>query len=285
MPALQVVAPWTAATVTSSTHAENEDGSVVTWVFGRFVACVFDGHGQNAAQLSRDILPTTVPRVLARNLWSDAALRSSICALDGSLPRKKFMHGGSTAVCAVVDPEQRMLRIVNLGDSRAAVFDGDSGDVLFVTSDHCPSKPSERKRIENTNGGECDGKGGRCHHRVRVGRVDGLLAVSRGFGDFALKPAVSCQAETTSIHVTRPLYVALMSDGMSVRPHGAFSAFLAELGNACARMEASGAYSAEAMSAVAENAVHTRGFSTDDRTVLLFRIAAEKDCRRTRCSC
>jgi serine/threonine protein phosphatase PrpC len=70
--------------------------------------------------------------------------------------------------------------VANVGDSRAVLCEG--GDVVRqITVDHNPGRPEERARIEAA-GGFVEKAGG-------VARVAGMLAVSRSFGDRALRGA------------------------------------------------------------------------------------------------
>ena len=62
---------------------------------------------------------------------------------------------------------------MNIGDSRSVLCSAQK--VAFATSDHKPTNPDERARIEQAGG------------HVTQGRVNGQLAVSRALGDFELK--------------------------------------------------------------------------------------------------
>lgn len=80
---------------------------------------------------------------------------------------------GSTAI--VVLRHGDALYFVNLGDSRALLVEMASGKVVLHTKDHKPTDDDEIRRIKNSGG------------FVFKGRVGGMLAVSRAFGDFGLK--------------------------------------------------------------------------------------------------
>jgi serine/threonine protein phosphatase PrpC len=67
---------------------------------------------------------------------------------------------------------------IHLADSRAIWMD-DFG-YLRYTIDHKPDTPEETQRIENAGGNVWHPYGG-------IARVDGILAVSRAFGDFDFK--------------------------------------------------------------------------------------------------
>jgi len=78
---------------------------------------------------------------------------------------------GCTATGVLIAPNHFFF--MNIGDSRSVLCSG--GRVKFATSDHKPTNPEERQRIEEAGG------------HVSQGRVNGQLAVSRALGDFELK--------------------------------------------------------------------------------------------------
>ncbi|CAM9984539.1 unnamed protein product, partial [Sphacelaria rigidula] len=65
------------------------------------------------------------------------------------------------------------LHVANVGDCRAVLCRG--GKAQAITLDHKPSVPSEAARIEAAGG------------FVSCGRVNGILGVSRSFGDIHCK--------------------------------------------------------------------------------------------------
>lgn len=64
--------------------------------------------------------------------------------------------------------------VANVGDCRAVLCTAD-GTAVDLTTDHKASLPAEQKRIEESGG------------FVHNGRLDGILQISRGFGDLAHK--------------------------------------------------------------------------------------------------
>lgn len=84
------------------------------------------------------------------------------------------VHGGSTAVCALVT--RHHIVMCNLGDSKVAII-RDNGSVLTFEHDHRPdNNEAEVQRVLQAGG------------TVTRNRVNGMLSVTRAFGDFALKP-------------------------------------------------------------------------------------------------
>jgi len=82
---------------------------------------------------------------------------------------KDCWNCGSTAIFAL--KYLKHLYVVNIGDSTAVIFDHDS-NILLKTKGHKPMDESEKARYVT--------KWGRLCHKDRV---DGILAVSRSFGD------------------------------------------------------------------------------------------------------
>ncbi|KAJ0406883.1 hypothetical protein ATCC90586_001464 [Pythium insidiosum] len=87
---------------------------------------------------------------------------------------------GAAAALAVLarrqadDRRETLLYVANVGDCRAVLGAAD-GTALDVTWDHKAAHDGERARIEASGG------------FVHNGRLDGILAISRGFGDLAHK--------------------------------------------------------------------------------------------------
>lgn len=91
---------------------------------------------------------------------------------------RQMENTGSTAVIVVVVNRTQEIFVANLGDSRAIIFNI-NGDILYETIDHKPNDAQERRRIEKT--------GYVTNQNGDVPRVNGVLAMSRAFGDSSLK--------------------------------------------------------------------------------------------------
>ncbi|VDO03291.1 unnamed protein product [Rodentolepis nana] len=103
-------------------------------------------------------------------------IREGFLSLDEDMRKlPQIVNGldrsGSTAVCVLITPKH--LFFVNCGDSRAVLIR--DGVVGFATTDHKPTHPNERRRIQKAGGS------------VVVDRVNGNLAVSRSLGDYSYK--------------------------------------------------------------------------------------------------
>ncbi|KAL8439152.1 hypothetical protein Efla_000667 [Eimeria flavescens] len=72
-----------------------------------------------------------------------------------------------------------LVTIANVGDSRATLFHAEGGFTI-MSRDHKPTNPEEQRRIEAAGGFVS-------HSPASVPRVDGILALSRAFGDALFK--------------------------------------------------------------------------------------------------
>ena len=96
---------------------------------------------------------------------------------------------------------RRFLHIANVGDARAVL--SYKGQPKRLTYDHKATDEKEQKRIEEAGG------------FVLRGRVLGILAVARSFGDHGLKQFVSARPHITITEVLPEHdFVALCCDGI-----------------------------------------------------------------------
>ncbi len=151
---------------------------------------LFDGHGGKTvatwlAERLHGYLATTVSALAGKRTNEavrssiDEAFRAASAALRKELPVSSRM--GSTAVVAVL--LQRTLHIANCGDSRAVLCN--AGNAHRLSFDHKPELACERERIKEAGGHVYQ------THPLGPARVDGVLSVSRSFGDFLLSPKVT----------------------------------------------------------------------------------------------
>ena len=116
---------------------------------------------------------------------------------------------GSTALVAALSKD--VLVIANAGDSRAVLAKLRPGqvsvDVALLSTDHSPSSPTEEARIQ--------AMGGLVVHKGGVGRVMGVLGVSRAIGDVQLRPYVSAEPEVRSFdRGESDLFLIMATDGL-----------------------------------------------------------------------
>jgi serine/threonine protein phosphatase PrpC len=154
------------------------------------IYAVFDGHG--GAEVSKQLAnqQTGLITFLSKKLqlWAirksenlELVLKETFVEYDKYLLDKGFRKSGSTATVAL--HWDNRLYLINAGDSRGMVFIPSTGEVVAVTQDHKPDRVGEAKRIREA-GGQVTKVG---NHPKQPSRVNGILSVSRGFGDFYLK--------------------------------------------------------------------------------------------------
>jgi len=167
---------------------------------------VFDGHG--GSKTSRR-LAAELFQVVTRspNFLEPGTLRIAVAegfaAMDAATVKQPpRLEDGST--CCSLFLRNRILLVANVGDSRAVLCR--SGKAMPLSVDHKPNRPEERKRIT--------GKGGFVR-TIGVPRVNGVLAVSRAFGDGSLRPFVIAEPQLEEVPLTpSDEFVIIASDGL-----------------------------------------------------------------------
>ena len=176
-----------------------------------FLFGVFDGHGGVGAAewVEREFAPLLKESsewltYMASQSLTDLkiALTNSFARLDEDMRTfESIGNSGCTATVVVITP--LYIICANAGDSRA-VMSSSQNTTIALSHDHKPQNPDERARIEKHGG------------IVHNDRVNGNLAVSRGFGDFDLKPMVSCEPEF-EIHLRKEFedeFIIIACDGL-----------------------------------------------------------------------
>ena len=136
---------------------------------------IYDGHGGKECA-------NTLSKTLHRYIFASDHFPSDIEAaiIDGCDRCDKFacdMSSGSTAVFCIMIGET--IWFANVGDSEAVV--SIAGQAQCMSLAHRPSLSAEKNRIAAAGG------------FVKSGRVMGMLAVSRAFGDIDSKPTRSAE--------------------------------------------------------------------------------------------
>ncbi len=146
------------------------------------VAAVFDGH--SGWQCSQFLSQHLIPALALHSKFLDNKLEPSILETFRNIDmkvtnilRKEECSAGSTAIVAIYDGRRHVLTVANVGDSMCVL--SRSGRAVKLHRVHrlsgAPEHEEERKRVEATGS------------YIVNHRVDGVLAVSRAFGDVALK--------------------------------------------------------------------------------------------------
>ncbi len=153
---------------------------------------VCDGHGPNGENVARYIA-TRLGKAVQRQHSSSGgrgyqeSIETACLVLDDQLRHEKSMMdavgkvlGGTTCCVVWVNENENEMYSCNIGDSRFIM--SYNGEAHAVTEDHKPYSQAERMRIYKAGG------------HVSDLRVNGILAVSRTFGDFQFKTNATLEA-------------------------------------------------------------------------------------------
>ena len=171
---------------------------------------VFDGHGGSAAskyayrQLLNVLEQTDFWKTyLITHLIEDLseALRETFLVLDRQMLqgiRDDGMKCGCTSVVTIVTPTH--IICANAGDSRCILStrrgDNTTQSLIPLSNDHKPQSKEESLRIHTAGGYVTTRRTG------GVSRVDGILAVSRGLGDFRFKQRADLPSEMQKVSLS-----------------------------------------------------------------------------------
>jgi serine/threonine protein phosphatase PrpC len=166
---------------------------------GIFFAGVYDGHGgAQAAEFLKNNLHIHICRALLKNSYPLSPILKEVFERVDTTYLK--CQEGSTALVLLVD--KGSISLVHVGDSRALLLNK-KGTILFSTKDHKPNDFKEKLRIQHAGG------------FIRGNRAQGILAMSRAFGDAPLKPIVSAEPDIFSCKMMPDIeYAVLATDGI-----------------------------------------------------------------------
>ncbi|ORC87138.1 putative protein phosphatase 2C [Trypanosoma theileri] len=182
-------------------HMAAEDGAL---------AAVFDGHC--GSKMSQTAATHILEWITSMDSFKEGnivkAIRDGFIAGDAAM-LKSSPHepSGSTGNCVIL--VQNHLYCGNVGDSRAVLCR--DGIAFALSEDHKPNLPKEMERIMKAGG------------HVQNGRVNGILSLSRAFGDFAFKcgdlppeeQAVTVNPDVAHIELTpQDEFVIIACDGI-----------------------------------------------------------------------
>ncbi|KAG5191135.1 phosphatase 2C-like domain-containing protein [Tribonema minus] len=166
---------------------------------------VYDGHGGRGIV---DFLETRLEENLALELAAkdDAGvckrIERAFLTTDVESKQENLITSGATAVICLLRLERGgngstegslMLYAANVGDSRAVLYQ--RGAAARLTRDHKADDPAEVERVEASGG------------FVLRGRVLGILAVARSFGDHGMKEWVPALPFTSATSLAPPAAV------------------------------------------------------------------------------
>ena len=171
----------------------NEDGHCMLDRFrgkeGEGFFAIYDGHGGrgavNIVQKSFHTIFESELNDLEQQTSSETdlidvtqAFNQAYSRMDAELKVQEILYNGATSITCYIRHmpklNKRFLYVANCGDARVVISKKD-GTAERLTYDHKASDEGEVKRIKSKNG------------FVAYNRVNGVLSVTRSFGDHAMK--------------------------------------------------------------------------------------------------
>ena len=168
---------------------------------------LFDGHagGRCSKFVSTGIVQTLLEDPQIDNNLPQALKRSFHTINDNFLKLAERMRfqDGSTGIVVVIREGKYM--IANVGDCRSILVC--NGKSIQLSKDQKPTNPDEQKRIYSL--------GGHVVNCMGITRVNGVLAVSRAFGNRTLRDVIRPDAEITQRTMgPGDEFLVLASDGL-----------------------------------------------------------------------
>jgi len=178
---------------------------------------VFDGHGgSRASTFAKEHLYTHVVKhfpaddvekfdVELKKRLTKAFKETDEAFIARASRETPVWRDGSTATCVLA--LNNVLYVPNIGDSKTVLVRSsgtkEKPSILPLSKDHCPTEYGERQRIQKQGG------------FVRDGRVQGVLEVSRAFGDIRFKKYVTSTPDIMKCTLTEnDRYIIMACDGL-----------------------------------------------------------------------
>jgi serine/threonine protein phosphatase PrpC len=167
----------------------------------RHLYCIFDGHGGDAsAKLCTKKYPEIFRKCLIGNPFDyELAIKKSFFLMDKEIEKLNIKEVGNTATIVFI--HNKLLYCANVGDSSCCII---GKTTEFISTNHKCTNKVEMKRIEKEGG------------QIVDDRLGGILAITRGLGDFDLKKkGLSCEPSITKKLIDHNVnYCVLASDGV-----------------------------------------------------------------------
>ena len=178
------IAAWRLAHCQQPGTTDEDRIDAVTLSDSRAVLAAYDGHGGSQVV---DALRHTLPAFLSSALTfgtPTSALESAFSYADNIVTGTQPGSVGACAAVVIVDDDA--ITCANVGDV-AVVLMQSSGAPTVLSTKHCKANDEERKRVESSGA-----------HWANGGRVNGVLRVSRSFGDGDFKGRKAVKAWKTA---------------------------------------------------------------------------------------
>lgn len=158
---------------------------------------VFDGHcGADCSQYVSIHLPMYI---IQHEDFKDETKLDNLLIDSFSVINQRFsekahqesLKSGSTCCLALLnttetnEERKRILHLAWCGDTQFCLVK--NGKISYVTQEHKPNNPNERKRIEES--------GGQVTYASEAWRINGSLSVARSFGDINYQPCVTSRPD------------------------------------------------------------------------------------------
>jgi protein phosphatase 1L len=191
-----------------STHAEQghreymEDYRYIFQNDSIVFSAVFDGHGgkECAAYLKSNLFKN-----FKQMIQSYRNINNSLKKLFFQTNQDYLRSGreaGSTCNLLIINKDKKIFFVANTGDSRVILCTKD-GEVMQLSNDHKPTDIKEKRRIEQSGG------------FVRGSRVNGILAMSRAFGDKDISEYLTSEPDIIKGNLTSKVdFFVQASDGL-----------------------------------------------------------------------
>lgn len=165
---------------------------------GHYIFCVFDGHGgAEVVKYLKDNIIDTLLNSINWKLYKETydkeniklALEETFLLIDENLNKLNIMFcTGSTANVCIITPSD--IICANVGDSRAILIS--EGSQVDLSTDNKPENEIEFKRIIDVGA------------FIQDNRIGGILAPSRGFGDFMFKKVIEYRSNLDTTEYDNP---------------------------------------------------------------------------------
>eukprot|EP01084_Bolivina_argentea_P024703 45984_1 len=166
---------------------------------------LYDGHGGRATvDMLTCSLYLNLEHYLSlhKNISMTKALEDVYNITDKQIHRQQIYQSGATSVTLVLDRKNKYFAVANSGDTRAVLCR--RGKAIRLTKDHKPDDAEEAAMIRKRGG-----------TIGRLKRVNGLLAVTRAFGDHLLKPPVTVKPTLLNMSLSDDDYFIIIAcDGV-----------------------------------------------------------------------
>jgi len=163
---------------------------------------IFDGHGGvDCAQYLKKTLYKNIKNLRNKGRTFDNNFFKNIFSKTDDNFLRKNKLSGSTANCLWMDHKTNRFWVINTGDSRT-ILCTQYNKIIQLSIDHKPNDMYEKYRILSRGG------------FVEDDRVNGILAMSRSFGDKRLKRWLTVIPDIVSGSFTNVKFIVLASDGL-----------------------------------------------------------------------